>query len=300
MKNRRKFLQVSAALGIGALLPLQFCSPKKESGNSNEESKFSSSSGNLGPFGIQLWSVKEDMMKDPKATIEALASYGYKYIESCNLGKGIFWGMKNTEFKDLMDSLNIEIIASHTNTFENLEQQAREAGEIGMKYLINPYVGPQKSMDDFKRLADEFNKQGEICKQNGLKFAYHNHGYTFDELDGEIPQKYLIENTDADLVNYELDLYWVYTAGEDPINWIEKYPNRFPLGHVKDRLKEADESQLDASTLIGEGSIDYAKIINTAKNKGMEYFMVEQEKFDGLTPMEAAEKNANYMRNLTI
>ncbi|MCH7411124.1 sugar phosphate isomerase/epimerase [Belliella sp. DSM 111904] len=300
MNNRRKFLQLSATLGMGAFLPLQFCSPKNENSDAQNETELNSTSGNLGPFGIQLWSVKEDMMKDPKATITALAGYGYKQIESCNLGKGIFWGMKNTAFKQLMDDLGTEIIASHTNTFENLEQQAKEAGEIGMKYLINPFVGPQKSMDDFKRLADEFNKQGQICKDNGLKFAYHNHGYTFDELDGELPQQYLLENTDPELVSFELDLYWVYTAGEDPIKWLEKYPNRFPLGHVKDRIKDAEKSQLEASTLIGEGSMDYIKIINSGKSKGMEYFIVEQEKFDGVTPMEAAEKNAQYMSGLAL
>jgi sugar phosphate isomerase/epimerase len=96
---------------------------------------------------------------------------------------------------------------------KDFEQKAAQAGEIGMKYLICPFLGPQKSMDDFKRFADQFNKSGEICKKNGLRFAYHNHGYSFQPLDGQLPQDVMMTSTDASLVDYEMDIYWVVTAG---------------------------------------------------------------------------------------
>jgi sugar phosphate isomerase/epimerase len=300
MKDRRKFIQLTAAMSMGAILPLQFCSPKKESDSSSQEAAIGPLEGSLGAFGLQLWSVKESMSEDPIETIKKVASFGYSQIEGFNGGKGIFWGMKNTEFKSIMDDLGLDFFASHTNTFENLEKQAAEAGEIGMKYLINPYVGPQKSMDDFKRLADDFNKHGEICKQNGVRFAYHNHGYTFEELEGQIPQEYLMENTDPNLVDFELDLYWVYTAGHDPIKWLEKYPNRFPIGHVKDKDGDVDISEPKGSTILGTGVLDFPAILGKGKDNGMNYFVVEQERFEGTSPMEAAEKNANYMKNLSL
>jgi sugar phosphate isomerase/epimerase len=297
MKNRRKFIQLSTAFGVGAFLPLQFCTaPKQEEGD-----QIASASENnqvtLSAFGLQLYSVKENMAEDPVGTIRKIADYGYKQIEGFDGGKGIFWGMKNTEFKSLTDGLGLDFIASHANTFDNLNQQAADAGAIGMEYLICPWVGPQKSMDDFKRLADEFNRMGQVCKDNGIRFAYHNHGYTFTDLEGQVPQNYLMENTDPDLVDFEMDIYWVKTAGFDPEEYLKKYPNRFTLGHIKDKDKSLDPAEANGSTLIGTGSLDFQSIIRTAKDNGMEYFIVEQERFEGTTPMEAAEKNAAYLKN---
>lgn len=299
MNKRRKFIQMSAVLGAGAFLPLQYCIPKKE-GSTETGAVIGASNGILDDFGIQLYSVKENMAEDPVTTIKAMASFGYTQLEGFDGGKGIFWGMSHTAFKSLMDDLGLDFIASHANTFQNLEEQAEKAGAIGMKYLICPWVGQQKSMDDYKRLADEFNKQGEICKQHGLRFAYHNHGYTFDELEGQIPQDYLMQNTDPDLVDFEMDTYWVYTAGKDPISYIKKYPNRFVLCHVKDKSGDLPFEEPNGSTLIGKGIMDFPSILRTGMDNGMKYFIVEQERFDGTDPLEAAKANAAYMKNLVF
>ncbi|MCL6260725.1 sugar phosphate isomerase/epimerase [Aquiflexum sp. TKW24L] len=299
MKNRRKFIKLSAALSAGAFLPLQFCSPKKES-DTLMEAEIDALPGILDNFGLQLYSVKEKMAEDPVATIKAISKFGYTQIEGFDDGKGIFWGMKNTEFKSLTDDLGLDFFASHTDTYENLEKQAEEAAAIGMKYLINPWVGPQKSMDDFKRITDDFNKHGEICKKHGIRFAYHNHGYTFIDVDGQIPHDYMLNNTDPGLVDFEMDTYWVYTAGKDPIEYIKKYPNRFTLGHVKDKSGELEFSEPNGSTIIGTGIMDFPSILRAGMDNGMDYFIVEQERFDGTNPMEAAEKNAAFMKSLVF
>ncbi len=299
MKNRRKFIQLSAAMGVGAFLPLQFCSLKKQT-EPGAEFAIGPSIGILDNFGLQLYSLKEKMMGDPIATIKSVAGFGYTQIEGYDGGKGIFWGMKNTEFKSLTDDLGLDFISSHADTYTNLDQQAEQAGAIGMKYLINPWVGPQKSMDDFKRIADDFNKQGEICKKHGIKFAYHNHAYTFIELEGQIPHDYLLENTDPELVEFEMDTYWVYTAGKDPIAYIKKYPNRFTLGHVKDKSGDFEFSEPNGSTIIGTGIMDFPSILRAGMDNGMDYFIVEQERFEGTTPLEAAEKNAAFMKSLVF
>lgn len=299
MKNRRKFIQLSAAMGVGAFLPLQFCSLKKQT-ETGAEFAIGPSIGILDNFGLQLYSLKEKMMEDPIETIKSVAGFGYTQIEGYDGGKGIFWGMKNTEFKSLTDDLGLDFISSHADTYTNLDQQAEQAGAIGMKYLINPWVGPQKSMDDFKRIADDFNKQGEICKKHGIKFAYHNHAYTFIELEGQIPHDYLLENTDPELVEFEMDTYWVYTAGKDPIAYIKKYPNRFTLGHVKDKSGDFEFSEPNGSTIIGTGIMDFPSILRAGMDNGMDYFIVEQERFEGTTPLEAAEKNAAFMKSLVF
>lgn len=261
---------------------------------------FSEEAGKLKNFGIQLWSVRDDMGKDAKGTLKQLASYGYKQIESFEGAKGMFWGMSNTEFKSYMDELGMKIVASHCDITKDFEKKAADAAAIGMKYLICPWKGPQKELDAFKKFADEFNQKGEICKRNGIRFAYHNHDYSFVTMNGEMGQDVMMKNTDPKLVDFELDMYWVVAGGQDIETWLNKYPKRFRLCHVKDRKKGATEAEKDASVVVGTGGINYAKILKTAKKQGMEYYIIEQEKWDGTTPMGAAQANANYMKVLSI
>ncbi|HKZ67651.1 MAG TPA: hypothetical protein VJ111_14895, partial [Chitinophagaceae bacterium] len=122
--------------------------------------------------------------------------------------------------------------------------------------------------------------------------------YTFKELEGQMPQDVLMNGTDPSLVDYELDMYWVVAGGQDPETWLKKYKNRFKLCHVKDRTKGATEAA-DSCTL-GEGSIDYPRILKTAKEYGIEYYIVEQEKYAGTTPLKAVEADAEYMKKLKI
>ena len=192
----------------------------------------------------------------------------------------------------------MKIISSHCDIGKDFEKKAAEATEIGMKYLICPWKGPQKSLDNFKQFADEVNQKGEICKKNGIRFAYHNHDYSFTAMEGQFPQDIMMKNTDAGLVDFEMDMYWVVTGGQDIEAWLKKYPNRFRLCHVKDRAKNTKEK--DASCIVGTGSIDYPKILKTAKKSGVQYFIIEQERWDGTTPLKAAEADAVYMKNLSI
>ena len=212
----------------------------------------------------------------------------------------MFWGMSNTEFKKYMDDLGMVIVSSHCDINKDFEKKAAEAAAIGMKYLICPWMGPQKKIDDFKKIADEFNKRGEICKKNGIRFAYHNHAYSFEPIDGQMGQDVMMSNTDPALVDYEMDIYWVATAGQDAEAWLKKYKNRFRLCHVKDRAKDAKASDQDATVDLGTGSLDYPKILKTASENGMEYYIVEQEKYEGTTPLKSAEVDATYMKNLKI
>lgn len=298
--NRRDFVRLSLLAASGLLLPFTSCNPSKKEEQNSESGVSAEEDFVFKNFGIQLWTVKDEMAKDPKEVLRQLASYGYTQIESFEGGKGMFWGMKNTEFRDYMEELGIVLLASHANVKENLEVKASQAAEIGMKYLIDPHEGPQKSLDDFKRMAERFNKYGQICKSNGIRFAYHNHDYSFRELEGQIPHKLLLENTDPELVDFEMDIYWVVTAGADPEEYLKNYPGRFRLGHVKDRIINAEATETNASTELGAGSINYAAIIKTAQANGMEYFIAEQERFDERTPLQSSEKNARYLKDFKI
>ena len=286
--DRRKFLKLTGGVTTGLAL-----------GSIGGMSLLSSCAAGSEPFGLQLYSLRDDMPKDPKSVLKQVAAFGYKQIESYqHADLGMFWGMTNLEFKKFMDDLGMKIVSSHCDINQDFEKKAADAAAIGMKYLMCPYKGPQKSIDDFKRFADEFNQKGEICKKNGIRFAYHNHDYSFQAIDGQIPQDVMMQNTDPNLVDFEMDMYWVITGGQDPITWIKKYPKRFRLCHVKDRMKGATET--GASCVLGEGSIDYPTILKEAKTLGMEYFIVEQERYDGTTPLKAAEADAAYMKKLKV
>jgi len=256
--------------------------------------------GKIGDFGIQLYTLRDDMPKDPKGVLKKIAGFGYKQIESYEGAKGMFWGMSNTDFKKYMDDLGMKIVASHADINKDFEKKAAEASAIGMKYLICPWLGPQKSMDDYKKAADNFNKKGEICKSTGIRFAYHNHDYSFKPIEGQLPQDVMMNNTDASLVDFELDMYWVATAGEDIEAWLKKYKNRFRLCHVKDRSKTPGTNNSQNSVDLGTGSINWPSVLKTAKENGMKHFIVEQEYYAGTTPLKAVEVNAGYMKSLKI
>ena len=281
--SRRKFLQTGGLLTAAGLIGIN----NMFAGNSK-----------LKEYGIQLWSVKNALNKDPKDVLKQLSSFGYKQIESFEGGKGMFWGMTPAEFKKYMDDLGMKIVSSHCNIDKDFEKKAADAASIGMNYLICPYKGPRKSIDDFKKIAEDFNAKGEICKKNGIRFAYHNHDYSFVTVDGQIPQDVILDSTNPDLVDFEMDIYWVVTAGVDPVAYANKYKNRFRLGHVKDRIKNTTEK--DASCTLGEGSIDYPSMLKKLKASGMEYFIVEQERYDNTTELDSAKADAKYMSELSI
>ncbi len=248
------------------------------------------------PFGIQLYTLRDIIVDDPEGVLRQLAEFGYKQIESYAGPMGIYWGMGNTGFKQLMDELDMTMVSSHANVFEDFERMANEAAEIGVEYLICPWIGPQETLDDYREMADRFNQIGEQANAAGIKFAYHNHAYTFEEQEGELPQDVLMNLTDPELVEYQLDIYWVVAAGHNPIEWMQRYPGRFTSSHVKD-LANGDNPE---STLLGTGSINYPEILRVAKENGMKYFIVEQEAYTGTTPMDAARENALYMSALNI
>ena len=301
--KRRQFLRMSGNLAAAVALGPLACKLTSNKEKANEGDKKDSATAASAPmalqtFGLQLYTLRDDMPKDPKGVLKQVASFGYKQVEGYEGGQGLFWGMSNTDFKKYMDDLGLVFISSHCNINKDFDQKAADAAAIGMKYLICPYLGPQKTLDDFKKKAEDFNQKGEICKKNGIRFAYHNHDYSFKEQEGQFPQDVMMSITDPSTVDYEMDIYWVVAAGQDPEAWLKKYPNRFKLCHVKDRTKGATVAA-DTCTL-GEGSIDFPKILKTARENGMGYYIVEQEKYAGTTPLKAVEVDAAYMKKLKI
>lgn len=289
--QRRDFLRLSATIGAGLSVSsfaggLTGCSPvaKAQSTINND-------------FGLQLYTLRDIMPDNTQDVLRQVASFGYKELEGYEGPKGLFWGMSNTGFKKFVEDLGMRYVASHCNFKEDFERKAAEAAAIGMKYLIAPYLGPQKTLDEYKQAAELFNQKGEVCRRNGIKFAYHNHDYTFKPLNGVFPQDVIMQNTDKNLVDYEMDIYWVVNAGQNPEEWFRKYPDRFRLCHVKDRERGVGETDKNVSVALGSGTINFPQILKTAAQNGCRHFMVEQEAYVGTTPTEAVQLNARYMKS---
>lgn len=116
-----------------------------------------------------------------------------------------------------------------------------------------------------------------VLKKAGLRFGYQNYDYPFVPVDGQLPMDVMLQNTDLELVDFEMDIYWAYSAGQYPVKWLKKYPNRFRLCHVKDRKKNVPFSSENVSCVLGQGEIDFPKILEVAKRQGMQYYIVEQD-----------------------
>ena len=290
-QSRRKFIQLTGATAAG--LTLTGLSGHSLFADTDEARKIKT-------FGLQLYSLRDVIPNDPKGVLKQVASFGYKQIESYEGSSGMFWGLGHTDFKKYMDDLGMKIVSSHCDINKDFEKKAADAAAIGMKYLICPYKGAQKNIDEYKKIADEFNQKGEICRKNGIRFAYHNHDYSFKAMDGQMPQDVMMKGTNPDTVDFEMDIYWVVTAGQDPIEWFKKYPNRFTACHIKDRSKNPGTDNGKNSVDLGNGIIDFPKILKSSRKTGMEYFIVEQEYYPNSTSLKSVEVDAGYMKGLRI
>jgi sugar phosphate isomerase/epimerase len=321
MANRRIFLKNAGALALGTLVfPACSSENKNQTGSTTDTTAAASATtqqatsarGNLGPIGLQLYSVKDVIEADLKSILQQLGAIGYKEIESYPGQKGHYFGYTPAEFKSMLNDAGMELVSSHFGSgtrggkagswqqatlLQNFDGLVEKAAQTGQKYLTCSSLDGslRKTPDDLKRIAGDFNKAGETCKKAGLQFAYHNHAFEFEKVGNTVLYDYLLENTDPELVKYELDMYWVVAGNQDPAAYLNKYPNRFPLGHVKDM----DKGDRNKNTEVGTGSIKYADILKTAKKQGMKHFFVEQESFTRPS-MESMRMNYAYLNSVTV
>ncbi|WP_435371060.1 sugar phosphate isomerase/epimerase family protein [Maribacter dokdonensis] len=246
--------------------------------------------------GLALYTVRDDMGKDAKATLQAVADAGYKNIEAAGYEDGKYYGMTPSDFKGLLKSLKLKPISTHQSavTLDNADQMMADAKAAGFKYFVVPippmgmFTFNQENMTmgmtgTVEELAKILTTLGEKANKAGLKLLYHNHDFEFKKNEnGIVPIDYLLENVDPKLLNFQMDLYWVTKAEANPIAYFNKYPGRFKIWHVKDM----DEQGRFAP--VGTGSIGFENILDNKELSGMKYYMVEQDMtFDGLKPLEA-------------
>ncbi|WP_223649196.1 sugar phosphate isomerase/epimerase family protein [Hymenobacter psoromatis] len=245
-------------------------------------------------IGLQLYTVRTEMLQDAKGTLARVAQLGYKEIESASSAKGHYYGLSAKEIKQVTRDLGLTLRSGHVQIDEHWARTIDEAAEAGQQYLIcstMPSTGQTAS--NYERVADVFNKSAEACRKAGLLFGYHNHEYEFEQENGQIFYDILLAKTDPTLVHMELDLGWVVAAGQDPLRYFERYPGRFPLWHLKD--VKPDKA---VSTELGTGRVPVVPLLQHAQQAGLKYFFVEQEDYQ-TSALDSARRDIEYLRQLT-
>jgi len=277
MTTRRTFLKQSSLAAAGAMI-LPSCG-------------FASASEQK--FGVQLYSFRDAMAEDALGTLKQIASIGIKEIESARSNKGHYYGLSPEEMKKACEDLGMSLKSGHVALDDNFQKTMEEAVVSGQPYLICSSMPSRgQTVDNYKKVAEAFNKAGEDCKKLGLKFGYHNHEYEFESENGEVLYDVLMDNTDPDLVHMELDLGWVIVGGKDPLDYFKKYPGRFPLWHLKDMNMTKKES-----TEFGKGRLDIKTMMQNQEASGVKHIFIEQEEYAS-TPLQSMKHNMEFLKNL--
>jgi sugar phosphate isomerase/epimerase len=282
--QRRTFIKTAGAAMATFLLPEILLATQQ-------------ATGKLPSFGIITGNTGGDWIKnDPKQALYEIARLGYKELEF-----GGDFGMGIPELKKLLKDTGLKALIGPTSmeamdNTERLKKDIENCQSLGQKYIVCywPWTddGQNKKLDDWKQVAEKLNKGGVICKKSGLKLLFHNHDIEFRLTEGKIPFDTLMTNLDKNYVDIELDLYWITKGDQSAIEYIKKYPGRYPVFHVKDM----DHTNQRSFACIGEGRIDFPAIFKLHKTAGVKHYIVEHDHPEN--PKECITTSAQYLSKL--
>lgn len=274
--HRRDALRL---LGSLTLVPLADCARRAAASFPSPSADRAGSARTAPVAGIQLYTLRTVMEKDPEPVLQQLAQIGYREVEMAGR-----YGKSAAEFRAMLDRAGLRAPSTHIPLDQlsgaALDQTIADAKVLGNDWIVCPWLDESlRTPAGFDRLVDLLNQAGQRVHAAGLRFAYHNHNFEFVPLpNGMLPYDTLLARTDADHVKMEMDLYWITKAGKDPIAYMTRYPGRITMVHVKDM--DAAGNMAD----VGQGTIDFAKIF--AADPSIEHYFVERD--DAPTPVENA------------
>lgn len=262
--------------------------------------------------GIQLYSIRDDMKKDPSGTLKLLSDMGYKYVEHANYVNRSFYGYKPTEFKKLLDGLGLSMPSGHTvmgkqhwdadkKEFTDLwKQTVEDAAVVGQEFVISPWLDAslRTTYSDLLKYMEVFNKSGELCKKSGMKFGYHNHDFEFSQKLNEMTvYDIILKNTDPALVMQQLDMGNMYNGGAKADDILKKYPGRFESLHVKDEILSEKQGEKYESTVLGKGIVNVKENLALVKKAGgTKHLIIEQESYQGQAPIDSVKEDLAIMK----
>ncbi len=300
MTNRRSFLKTSGAFALGSMLPAWTLADSL------------TFAAKYPPPGLQVYTLSALLNAagaDTRAVLKQIAGIGIKELETATGGNGLYYGHKAKVFADMANEAGLKWIGNHIgglprnastsapaassqqrsrNLRDNIQEIVDDAAEGGCKWVVCS-SSAISTLDEIKRTTEIFVIAGDLAAKNKMRFAYHNHQSEFDKIEGVSAFDYVLANTDKKKVFMELDLAWATAAGQDPVALFKKYPNRFPLWHVKD---------LDKTTgrpcPVGTGKVDFKHIFTNSKLSGVEHTFIEQ---DGAKTIEDPASSVRWLNN---
>ena len=296
--SRRTFLFELAAMGAGTSV-LASCA-KAAGGMSTAAGAAGAMSNapgaNANMIGIQMYTVRDQLQADFDGTVEKIAKIGYRNLEFAG-----YYNRTPEQVRALLDRLQIVSRSSHIGAQlmrQDAAAQIKAAKTIGQDYITLPSFNfGKEGLVGWRKAVAEFNQWGAMCRDAGLRLAYHNHNFEFASLEGTTGYDVLVKETDPKLVDFELDLYWARFADQDPLALFAKYPGRFAMWHVKDMAITGTQKGM---TPVGKGTIDFKSIFASARQSGMKYFFVEHDtaaQYPGGS-LASAQASYEYLRQL--
>ena len=291
--NRRQFIALSSAAMSTVLLPFTASGEKN-----GAVSKYK--------MGLQLFTINSIIGLDVAGTLKRVAAIGYQDCETYGYDpdKGTYYGLPSATFKQVLQDNQLLATSGHYDFIKYFDKPTDDmkrfvdqcivgAHTLGQKYITWPWLDPSsRTIEKFKALTGKLNAIGEQVKKAGLGFAYHNHDFEFIDHDGQIGYDIIMKETDAALVKLQLDLYWVmHSSKRSPAELINLQPGRFVMWHIKDM----DKITRDYSEL-GNGSIDYTKILPEAARAGLQYYYIEQGGNFAINPMDSITRSAAFFK----
>ncbi len=256
-------------------------------------------------MGLQLYTVRDPMAKDPVGTLKQAAAMGYRNFETYGFEPDAvkFYGMPARDFRKVLEDLGLTTTTGHYDQHRYLAQPAAAmtayidrciegALALNQKYVTWAWLDPQsRTLDSYKLVAERLNLMGEQAAKAGLKVAYHNHDFDFIPHDGQIGYDIIMRETDPDTVKLQLDLFWVaHSSARTPHDLFQLQPGRFTMWHIKDMDKARRYTEL------GNGVIDFTRIMPDANLAGLEEYFVEQGDNFAQGPMESIATSARYVK----
>ena len=258
--DKRSFLKntITAAMGIGALPLLNRCIFKAKPST-----------------GLQLYTLRDLMSVNPRKTLEYVAKVGYKELETAGYSEGKMYGLDPSEFHAIVTDLGMTMVSGHIS-FKDLKSDwgrvLQMLEDTGQKYVVFPYLEEnERNLEIYHEVIELLNEKSTELRQLNKVMAYHNHAFEFESIDGVVPMDLLLKETDAEVVDFELDIYWAVKAGASVLDLFKKYKNRFSLWHVKDMNLAGNFTE------VGNGVIDFQEIFDQSQEAGMQHFFIEQD-----------------------
>jgi sugar phosphate isomerase/epimerase len=297
--NRKAFLKTMSAITAGAVLSdaLAACNDNPAAKTTDAVVKEN--------FGIQIYTVREDVKKNPEATLAYVAKAGYTQAEMYGFDDvKTYWGLRTPkEVKKILNDNGMTSPSCHYHLkgfmyegkVDDWKAAVEASATLGNEYMIIPWVEEKyRSGEYYKKLTELIGKASELTRAAGMKLAYHNHDFEFaKDAEGKMFEETLLQTFTQEQLEFELDLYWVVYAGENPLDWFKKYPGRFSMWHVKDLTTNKEGKK--ESTQVGDGTIDFTSIYAERKLSGLKYGFVEQEAYT-MPEEECIKRSIEYMK----